>query len=61
VRAIVVLVALTAVATGIGGVFANAFYGDGCTALAGLAISLATLMLGLVLLAMGAMGAWRNR
>jgi len=61
VRTIIVLVALTAVATGIGGVFANAFYGEGCTALAGLAISLATLILGLVLLAMEVTGTWRNR
>jgi hypothetical protein len=55
------LIALTAIAVGIGGVLANVFYGDGCTALAGLAISLTTLVLGLVLFAMGVTGKWTNR
>jgi len=59
VSAIAVLIGLTAVFTGLGGVFANLFYGEGYLALAGLAVSLATLTLGLTLFYGGLRRLWR--
>jgi hypothetical protein len=59
VRLAIILVGLTAIVTGLGGVFANIFYGEGYLALAGLAISLATLVLGLILFYGGLRGLWK--
>jgi hypothetical protein len=53
------LIGLTAIATGLGGVFSNIVYGEGYLALAGLAISLATLALGLILFYTGVRRLWR--
>jgi hypothetical protein len=53
-----ILVGLTAMSVGIGGVFANLFYGEGYLALAGLAISFTTLCLGLILFIWGLRGRW---
>jgi len=53
-----ILVGLVAIATGLGGVFANLFYGEGYLALVGLAISLATLALGLILFYTGVRRRW---
>jgi hypothetical protein len=53
-----ILVGLVAIATGLGGVFANMFYGEGYLALVGLAISLTTLCLGLLLFITGVRGLW---
>jgi hypothetical protein len=54
-----ILVGLVAIATGLGGVFSNIVYGEGYLALAGLAISLTTLVLGLILFITGVRGLWR--
>jgi hypothetical protein len=54
----VILVGLTAITTGIGGVFANVFYGEGYIALLGLGISVTTLVLGLILFIMGLSNKW---
>jgi hypothetical protein len=59
VNTITVLIGLTAVVTGLGGVLANLFYGEGGLALAGLAVSLATLALGFMLFYGGLIGLWR--
>jgi len=53
-----ILVGLVAIATGLGGVFANMFYGEGYLALVGLAISLATLALGSILFLTGVRRLW---
>jgi len=53
-----ILVGLVAIATGLGGVFANLFYGEGYLVLAGLAISLATLVLGSILFLTGVRRLW---
>jgi hypothetical protein len=57
-KLLVILFGLTAIVTGLGGVFANLFCGEGYLALAGLAISLTTLCLGLILFTMGLRGRW---
>jgi small neutral amino acid transporter SnatA (MarC family) len=59
INTIATLIGLTAIATGLGGVFSNMFYGEGYLALLGLAISLATLALGLILFYTGVRGLWR--
>jgi phosphoglycerol transferase MdoB-like AlkP superfamily enzyme len=59
INVLAVLIGLTAVLTGLGGVLANLFYGEGYLALAGLAVSLATLALGLILFYGGLRGLWR--
>jgi hypothetical protein len=56
----VILVGLTAVVTGIGGVFANLVYGEGHLALLGIGISLSTLTLGLIITYMGLSDKWRE-
>ena len=53
-----ILIGLTAIVTGLGGVFANIFYGEGFIAVLGLGISLTTMMLGLILLYMGLREEW---
>ena len=55
---LVVLIGLTAITTGIGGVFANMVYGEGYLAALGIGISLTTLMLGVILLYMGLSNKW---
>jgi hypothetical protein len=57
-RLLVILIGLTAITVGLGGVFSNIFYGEGYLALAGLAISLTTLVLGLILVYMGLSNRW---
>jgi uncharacterized transporter YbjL len=59
-RLIVILLGLTAISVGIGGVFANLFHGEGYLALAGLAISFTTLTLGLILFIMGVGEKWNS-
>jgi vacuolar-type H+-ATPase subunit I/STV1 len=54
-----ILIGLTAVVTGLGGVFSNTVYGEGYLAVLGLAISLTTLCLGLILFITGVRGLWR--
>jgi hypothetical protein len=58
VRLLVILVGLTAIITGIGGVFANLAYGEGHLALLGIGISLSTLTLGLIITYMGLSNTW---
>jgi hypothetical protein len=53
------LIGLVAVVTGLGGVFANIFYGEGYLALAGLAVSLTNIVLGFMLFYWGLTGLWR--
>ena len=53
-----ILVGLVAIATGLGGVFSNMVYGEGYLALAGLSISLATLVLGSILFLTGVRRLW---
>jgi hypothetical protein len=60
VRLLVIMVGLTAIVTGIGGVFANLFYGKGSIALYGMGISMATLCLGLILIYMGLREEWSH-
>jgi len=55
---LIILVGLTAIVTGISGVFANLFYGEGFIALAGLAVSLSSITLGLILFIWGLRGRW---
>jgi len=55
-----ILVGLAAISTGITGVFTNLLYGEGYLALAGLAVSLTTMMLGLILLYMGLREEWSS-
>ena len=57
-RLLIILVGLTAIVTGISGVFANLFYGEGFIALAGLAVSLSSITLGLILFIWGLRGRW---
>jgi hypothetical protein len=57
-RLLTILIGLTAIVTGISGVFANLLYGEGYLALAGLAISFTTLTLGLILFIMGLRNKW---
>jgi hypothetical protein len=58
-RLLVILVGLAAMSVGISGVFANLFYGEGYLALAGLAISLSTLSLGVILFITGVRSLWK--
>jgi vacuolar-type H+-ATPase subunit I/STV1 len=58
VRLIAILVGLAAIATGIGGVFANLVYGEGYLAALGLAVSLNSITLGLILVYMGLRDKW---
>ena len=60
VNALATLIGLVAVVTGLGGVFANAFYGEGYLALAGLAVSLANVVLGFTLFYWRLAGLWRS-
>jgi hypothetical protein len=53
-----ILIGLTAISTGLGGIIANTFYGEGYLAALGLAISLTTLCLGLILVYMGLSSRW---
>jgi hypothetical protein len=55
-----VLIGITAILVGIGGVFANLFYGEGSIALYGMGISIATLCLGVVLIYMGLREEWSS-
>jgi hypothetical protein len=57
-RLAAILIGLTAISTGLGGVFANLFYGEGYIAALGLGISLSTLCLGMLLLIWGLRGRW---
>jgi hypothetical protein len=57
-RLLVILIGLTAIATGLGGVFANLIYGNGFIALLGLGVSLTTLALGLILVYIGLRDTW---
>ena len=57
-KLLVILFGLTAIVTGLGGVFANMVYGEGFIALLGLAISLTTVCLGLILIYMGLREEW---
>jgi len=57
-KLLVILIGLTAIVTGIGGVFANMVYGEGFIALLGMGVSLTTLMLGVILLYMGLSNKW---
>jgi uncharacterized membrane protein len=59
VNVLATLIGLVAVVTGLGGVFANIFYGEGYLALAGLAVSLTNMVLGFILFYWGLMGLWR--
>ena len=59
-RVLVILVGITAILVGIGGVFANMVYGEGSIALYGIGISLATLTLGLILIYMGLREEWSS-
>jgi len=58
VRLLLILIGLTAIVTGLGGVFANLFYGEGYIAALGIGISLATLCLGIILFYMGLREEW---
>ena len=55
-----ILIGLTAIVTGLGGVFANLFYGEGYIAALGIGISLATLCLGIILFYMGLRDRWSS-
>jgi hypothetical protein len=55
---LIILIGLTAITTGLGGILANMMYGKGFIALLGLGISLTTMMLGLILLYMGLSNKW---
>ena len=55
-----ILIGLTAITTGLGGVFANLFYGEGYIAALGIGISLATLCLGIILFYMGLRDRWSS-
>ena len=57
-RLLVLLVGLTAISVGLGGVFVNLFFGEGYLALAGLTISFTTITLGLILFIMGLRDKW---
>ena len=57
-KLLVILIGLTAISVGIGGVFANLFYGECYTAVLGLGISLATLTLGVIVFYMGLSNKW---
>jgi vacuolar-type H+-ATPase subunit I/STV1 len=57
-RLIAILVGLAAITTGLGGVFANLVYGEGYLAALGLAISLSSITLGLILVYMGLRDTW---
>jgi phosphoglycerol transferase MdoB-like AlkP superfamily enzyme len=59
VNVLATLMGLAAIITGLGGILANVFYGEGYLALAGLAVSLAALALGLILFYGGLRGLWR--
>jgi hypothetical protein len=58
VRLAAILIGLTAISTGLGGIIANLFYGEGYIAALGLGISLTTLMLGIILFIMGLRNKW---
>jgi hypothetical protein len=53
-----ILVGLTAITTGLGGIIANLFYGEGYMAALGLAVSLSNITLGLILFAWGLRDRW---
>jgi len=55
---LIILIGLTAITTGLGGILANMMYGKGFIAVLGLGISLTTLCLGLILLYMGLSNKW---
>jgi hypothetical protein len=55
-----VLIGITAILVGLGGVFANMVYGEGNIALFGIGISLTTLILGLILIYMGLREEWSS-
>jgi vacuolar-type H+-ATPase subunit I/STV1 len=57
-KLLTVLIGLTAIVTGLGGVFANLVYGEGYLAALGIGISLTTLMLGVILIYMGLREEW---
>ena len=59
-KLLVILLGLTAIATGLGGIFANLVYGKGFIAVLGLGISLATLCLGIILFYMGLREEWSS-
>jgi vacuolar-type H+-ATPase subunit I/STV1 len=58
VRLLTILIGLTAITVGLGGVFANIAYGEGLIAAIGIGISLITLCLGVILLYMGLRKEW---
>ena len=55
-----ILVGLAAISTGITGVFTNLLYGEGYLALAGLAVSLSSVTLGLILFIWGLREEWSS-
>ena len=57
-RLLVILIGLTAITTGLGGILANTVYGEGYLAALGLGVSLTTLTLGLILFIWGLRGRW---
>jgi hypothetical protein len=59
-RLLLILIGLTAVSTGLGGILANTFYGEGYLAALGLGVRLSTLALGLLLFIMGLREGWRS-
>jgi hypothetical protein len=56
----VLLIGLTAITVGLGGVFANLVYGEGYMAALGLGISLSSITLGLILFIWGLRGRWSS-
>jgi hypothetical protein len=59
-KLLTVLIGLTAITTGLGGILANLFYGEGFIAALGIGISITTLMLGVILLYMGLSDRWSS-
>jgi hypothetical protein len=57
-RLLLIMVGLTAITTGLGGIIANTFYGEGYMAALGLAVSLSSITLGTILFIMGLSGRW---
>jgi hypothetical protein len=57
-RLLVVLIGLVAITVGLGGVFANMFYGEGYIVALGLGVSLSTLFLGMLLFIWGLRDRW---
>ena len=57
-KLLTILIGITAITTGLGGILANLFYGKGFIAVLGIGISLTTLCLGIILLYMGLSNKW---